>query len=116
MKRPLILIVGAAAGALLAAAVGASAHSGLSLTSMVGVHHAALSDESTGARTESPEPSESPEASETPEASPTAEPSEAADNDDEQGDNDDQGEDNPTKASPTSSGEHDDGGGGGHDD
>jgi hypothetical protein len=109
MKRPLILIIGAAAGALLVAAVGASAHSGFSLTSLVGVHNAVLTDDATNARGESPEPSESPEASESPESSPTAEPSEASDNDNEQGDNDDQGEDSTTKASPTSSGEHDDG-------
>ena len=106
MKRPVVLIVGAAAGALLVAAVGASAHTGLSLTSLVGVHSAVQGDEATGARTETPEPSESPEASETPEA--TAEPTEAADNDNEQGDNDEQGENDdgaPTTQS-TSSGEH----------
>ena len=105
MKRPVVLIVGAAAGALLVAAVGASAHTGLSLTSLVGVHSAVQGDEATGARTETPEPSESPEASETPEATEAAE---AADNDDAQGDNDEQGENDdgaPTTQS-TSSGEH----------
>jgi outer membrane biosynthesis protein TonB len=118
MKRPVVLIVGAAAGALLVAAVGASAHTGFSLTRLVGVHSAQPGDEATGARTESPEPSESPEPTEVPEASPTPEPSEApepADNEDEAGeDNDDQGENQPA-AQPTSSGEHD-GGDGGHDD
>src|SRR5689334_7371393 len=62
MKRPVVLIVGAATGALLVAAVGASAHTGFSLTRLAGVHSATLGDEATGARTESPEPSESPEA------------------------------------------------------
>ncbi len=81
MKRPVVLIVGAAAGALLIAAVGASAHSGLFLTP-VGVHQGFSGDEASGARTESPEPTESPEASPTaeptelPEPSPTAEPTE----------------------------------------
>ena len=125
MKRPVVLIVGAAAGALLVAAVGASAHSGFSLTRLVGVHSAVLDDEATGARTETPEPSESPEPTETPEASPTAEPSEApepADNETEAGDNDDQGEDNNDQgdknspaAQPTGSGEHDGGSTGGGD-
>jgi len=117
MKRPVVLIVGAAVGALLLAAVGASAHTGFSLTRLAGVHSAVLSDEA------SPEPSDSPEPTETPEASPTAEPSqapepadnetEAADNDNETGDNDDQGENNAPAAQPTSSGEHDSGDGGG---
>jgi hypothetical protein len=118
MKRPVVLIVGAAAGALLVAAVGASAHTGLSLTRLVGVHSAVSGEDASGARTESPEPSESPEASETPEASPTAEPTEtpeAADTEDENEDNDDQGENQPA-AQPTSSGEHEGGGGTGHDD
>jgi hypothetical protein len=120
MKRPVVLIVGAAAGALLVAAVGASAHTGFSLTRLVGVQSSVSGDEVSGARTESPEPSESPEPAESPEATPTAEPTEApepADNEDEQGDNDDQGENEggAPAAQPTSGGEHDDGGGG-HDD
>ncbi len=97
MKRPVVLVVGAVGGALLLAAVGASAHSGMSLTRLVGVHSAVQGDEALGAGAESPEPSESPEAAETPEATPSAEPTEApeaADNDNEQGDNDNQGEDN----------------------
>jgi hypothetical protein len=112
MKRPVVLIVGAAAGALLVAAVGASAHTGFSLTRLIGVHSAVISDEATAARTESPEPSDSPEPSETPEAAPTAEPTEApepADTETETGDNDDQGENNAPAIQPTSSGEHDDG-------
>lgn len=120
MKRPVVLILGAAAGALLVAAVGASAHSGLSLTRMVGVHSSTFGDEASGARTETPEPSESPEASETPEAAPTAEPTQAPDNENEQGDNnDEQGDDHngAPVTQPTGSSEHDDGGGGsGHDD
>ena len=115
MKRPVGLILGAAAAALIVAAVGASAHTGFSLAKLTGVHSAVLNDDASGARTESPEPSESPE------ASPTAEPSEspeAADNDNEQGDNDDQGE-NETgapAAEPSPSGEHDGGSSTGHDD
>ena len=110
MKRPVVLIVGAAAGALLVAAVGASAHTGFSLTRLAGVHSAVSSDEATGARTEAPEPSDSPEPTETPEATPTAEPAEApepADTETETGDNDDQGENKPPAAQPTSSDEHD---------
>jgi len=119
MKRPVVLIVGAASGALLVAAVGASAHTGFSLTRLAGVHSAVLTDEA------SPEPSDSPEPSETPEASPTAEPSEApepadneteaADNDNETGDNDAQGENNAPAAQPTGSDEHDGGSSGGGD-
>ena len=114
MKKPFGLIVGAAAGALLIAAVGASAHTGL--FHLAGVSQGISGDEASGAR-ESPEPSEAPEPAEAPEPSPTAEPSEAPEQD-EQGDNDEQGEDtndNETgpKAAPTGSGEHDDGGGGG---
>jgi hypothetical protein len=105
MKRPVVLTLGAAAAALLVGAVGASAHSGFSLTRLAGVHSAVLSDETT----QSPEPSDSPEPTETPEAAPTAEPTEApeaapttepteapeaADNDNEQGDNNDHGDDN----------------------
>jgi hypothetical protein len=103
---------------MLVAVVGASAHSGFSLTRLAGVHSAVLSDEATGARTESPEPSDSPEPTEAPKAAPTAEPAEApeaADNDNEQGDNDAQGEDNAPAAQPKSSDEHDSGTSGGGD-
>ena len=91
MKRPVVLIVGAAAGALLIAGIGASAHTGLFLT-QVGVHQGFSGDEASGARTESPEPTDTPEASPTPEptdqpeAPPTAEPAEAPDASDEDGD------------------------------
>lgn len=71
MKRPFGLVIGAAAGALLVAAVGASAHSGLSLTRWTGVHSALSSDEASPAREHSPEPAEIPE------APPTAAPTEA---------------------------------------
>lgn len=70
MKRPVVLIVGAAAGALLVAAIGASAHTGLSLTKALGVHSSVLGEEATGARVETPEPTE------TSEALPKAEPKE----------------------------------------
>src|ERR1700758_1041764 len=97
MKRPVVLIVGAAAGALLVAAVGASAHSGFSLTRLVGVDSAVVNDEATGARTGSREQVVSPEPRKAPKAAPTAEPTEAAepaDTETETGDNDDHGEDN----------------------
>ena len=112
MKRPVLLIVGAAAGALLVAAVGASAHTGFSLTRLAGVHSAVLSDEATGARTESPEPSESPEPTETPKVPPTAEPTEAAepaDTETETGGNDPGENESQPAAEPTSSGEHEGG-------
>ena len=75
MKRPVVLIVGAAAGAFLLAGVGASAHSGLSLARFIGVQSSTFGDEATGARTE---PADTPEAIEKPEAPPTAEPVEPA--------------------------------------
>jgi hypothetical protein len=106
---------------MLVAVVGASAHSGFSLNRLAGVHSAVLTDEATGARTESPEPSDSPEPTEAPKAAPTAEPAEAAEapeaagNDNEQGDNDTQGEDNAPAAQPKSSDEHDSGTSGGGD-
>ena len=76
MKRPVVLIVGAAAGAFLLAGVGASAHSGLSLARFTGVHSTSFGDEATGARTEPAETPETaaPEPTETPEAPATAEP------------------------------------------
>ena len=76
MKRPVVLIVGAAAGAFLLAGVGASAHSGLSLARFTGVHSTSFGDEATGARTEPADTPETaaPEPTETPEAPATAEP------------------------------------------
>lgn len=71
MKRPVVLIVGAAAAALVLAGIGASAHSGLSTSKVVGVHSSTFGDEATGARTE---PADTPEPTEKPEAPPTAEP------------------------------------------
>jgi hypothetical protein len=114
MKRPISIVVGLAAGALLIAAVGASAHTGFSLIKAVGVQQSQFGDEASGARTESPEPAESPKTSpeptEKPEAPPTAEPSEKPETDES-------GEpaDSDTKSSPapttegSGSGEHDGG-------
>lgn len=105
MKRPVVLIVGAAAGALLIAGIGASAHTGLFLT-QVGVHQGFSGDEASGARTESPEPTDTPEASPTPEptdqpeAPPTAEPAEAPDASDEDGDSQGTSGDQETEAAP----------------
>jgi hypothetical protein len=71
MKRPLTLIVCTAAGAILVAGIGVSAHTGgLALFRPVGLQQSQLGDEASAARLESPEPSGSPE------ASPTAEPTE----------------------------------------
>ena len=74
MKRPAVLIVGAVAGALLVAGIGASAHT-VSFLTRSSQQGATIGDESSGARTE---PSESPEPSETPTTEPTETP-EAAD-------------------------------------
>ena len=94
MKRPVLLIAGAAAGAFLLAAVGASAHSGLSPSKPIGVHSSTLGDEAMGASTAALEAL--PEATQTPEAPATTEPAEAADNDNnEDNDND---EDNDVEA------------------
>ncbi|HEY2437331.1 MAG TPA: hypothetical protein VGH93_09120 [Solirubrobacteraceae bacterium] len=115
MKRPVVLIVGAAAGALLVAAVGASAHTGFSLARLAGVHSAVLTDEASGARTESPEPTETPEAPPTAEPAETPEPAQAA----EPADNDTETSDDNEAQAPkaTSSGDHEGGdSGGGHDD
>src|SRR2546427_10188140 len=97
MKRPVVLIVSVAAGAFLVAGAGASAHTIQLLTRSAGTQSSLSSDEASGARTESPEPSESPEATETPEAAATPEPAEtpgpaqtpeAAGNDNEAADTD----------------------------
>jgi hypothetical protein len=111
MKRPVGLIVGAAAGALLVAAVGASAHSGFSLSKVVSLHSGTFGDEATGERTEPADtPETSPEPTDTPEAAATAEPTEtpeAADTDTETNDDHEGG---ATTTQPTGSGEHDGGG------
>src|SRR5207244_7812352 len=113
MKRPVVLIVGAAAGALMVAAVGASAHTGFSLARVVGQHATTFGDEATGARTE---PSDTPEPTEAPEAPPTAQPAETpepadtdtdTDTDTETNDDNETGAAAATKSSP---GEHDGGG------
>jgi outer membrane biosynthesis protein TonB len=116
MKRPLTLIVGTAAGAILVAGVGASAHSGgFSLFRPVGMQQSQFGDEASGARLESPEPSDSPEASPTaeptaeptekPEPSPTAEPTEKPEVPES---------DNETKPTPTAgTGDHEGDGGSG---
>ena len=116
MKRPLVLIVGAAA-ALLVAAVGASAHTGFSLK-FAGASQAQSGDVASGARLQSPEPSEAPEASptaeptETPEASPKAEPAETPEPAEAPEVNDEDGSQTPAAAGSPSSGENGDGGGG----
>jgi len=100
MKRPVGLIVGLAAGALLVAGAGVSAH-----TSIVGIgqHSSVQGDEATGARTEAPEATETPEAAETPDAAEAPEAQQAQ----EQEDNDvDEDQDNDVDA------DEDHGGGG----
>jgi hypothetical protein len=80
------LIAAVAAAVLIGAAIGASARGAL-FAGFVGAGHT-HSNEASGARTESPEPSDSPEASpssepsEKPESSPTSEPIEPPDADD----------------------------------
>ena len=110
MKRPLTLIIGAAAVAFVLAAVAASAHMSHSqLARLVGEQsNLTVTSEASGER----EAQEQPEATETPEPSPTAEPTETDtdnetdENDNEQGDEDTQG----------TSGDNEGGSSGGHDD
>lgn len=115
MKRPVLLIVGAAAAAFVLAAVGASAHTAwLNVTKTVGTHASTFTDEASGARTESPEPTESPEASPKAEPSERPEPAESpepAENEQEPAEGSGSGE---TEGTHTGSG-HDDGGSGHHD-
>lgn len=91
MKKPIVLIVGAAAGALVLAGVGASAHSALSFTKTA--HSGVV--EATSEPSETPEPTETPEATATPEPTETPEATQApeTENADTDQDNDDQGED-----------------------
>ena len=123
MKRPVMLIVGAAAGALLIAGIGASAHSGLSLPKLVGVQSVLFGDEASGARTEPTETPDLPEPTDTPEAPPTAQPAQTQDNDaddNEAADNEAETDDDAGVPAATNqqSGDHetsDDNGGGGDD-
>lgn len=124
MKKPVVLIVSAAAGALVLAGVGAaSAHTGLALSrtsSHSGVLNATSEPSETAEPTETPEAAATAEPTETPEASAPPE-TEANDNDT---DTNEQGEDanengGATTGAPTGSGEHEGGGhhgGGGGDD
>ncbi len=114
MKRPVVLIVGAAAGALLVAATGASAQTGFSLSKVMTLHSTTFGDEATGTRVE---PSDSPEPTETPEAPPTAEPAEVDNEANDEVDNDVDTETNDetetkTPAPTSSGGDHESGGGG----
>jgi outer membrane biosynthesis protein TonB len=119
MKRPVVLIVGAAVGALLVAAAGASAHSGISLATVVNSHTTVFGDDATSARVE---PAESPEPTESPEAPPTAEPTEKpeppeaaepAENQNENNNDDDQNEHNQGTQPEGGGGDHHSGGGDG---
>ncbi len=74
MKRPLLLVTGAAVAGLLIAGIGASAHT-LVPAGFRGTHASASNDEASGARTESPEAAESPEPSPSPEPAESPEPS-----------------------------------------
>jgi hypothetical protein len=112
MKRPVVLVVGAAAAAFVLAAAGASAHTAWLDVTRAGTQALTFGDEASGARTESPEPTEPPEA--TPTAKPTErpEPTEAAEPpevDQQPGDgggaSEDQGEDQGSQT--TSTGHHD---------
>ena len=110
MKRPVVFIVGAAAGALLVAGVGASAHNAISLATNIGQHTMVQGDEATGARNQSPEPTESPDAQPTAEPTEKPEPTEApeVDNDNEQDEDNDQ--DNNDNEHHSGSGDHESGG------
>ena len=115
MKRPAVLIVSVVAGALLVAGAGASAHTVQLLTRAAGTHAGLFSDEASGARTESPEPSESPEAA--PTAGPTEKPEatnspEAADTENEADDNDTETGDNEGDHQQSSGRDHESSGGG----
>jgi hypothetical protein len=126
MKKPVFLIVGAAAGAMLVAGIGASAHT-FTLSRLAGVHTSAFGDEATGARTQKPEPTDTPEAQATAEPTDTPaaqKPPEPADTDtDETNDqetNNQEGDQAPATTTTTTSttkpwsGEHGGGGGGSH--
>ncbi|HSP09434.1 MAG TPA: hypothetical protein VLU92_07550 [Candidatus Dormibacteraeota bacterium] len=119
MKRPLTLIVGTAAGAILIAGIGVSAHSGgFTLFRTVDMQQSRVGDEASGARLGSPEPSESPEASpktepaEHPEASPKAEPTEQP----EAPDSDQETKPTSTAGSGDHEGDNHSGSGSGHND
>ncbi|HYM97953.1 MAG TPA: hypothetical protein VET26_11680 [Candidatus Sulfotelmatobacter sp.] len=125
MRRPLTFVVGTAAGALLIAAAGVSAHTGgAGLLRMVGVQQSHLGDEASGTRLATPdagqsleattEPSEPPEASPSPEA--TAQPQQAEEGPDADSDWNDGGQDGDNQQGSgggDGSGHGDDGGGGG---
>ena len=116
MKRPAVLIVGAVAGALIVAGVGASAHTVFFVNKSSGLNSAVSNDEASGARTE---PTETPEPTDTPEAQATAEPTEQPETNDNDTETNDDDNKNPA---PATSGEHDggdhqgSGGDGGHGD
>jgi hypothetical protein len=105
MKTPVVLIVAAIAGALLVAGAGASAQTVLLLGGSPASHSSGLSDEASGARTESPEPSERAEPSESPEPSEAPEPADTET--DEDADDNDAAE---QEQHDSGSGEHDSGG------
>jgi hypothetical protein len=92
MKRPVLLVVGAVAAALVMAGVGASAHTGLGLSKFIGVHTQSIGSEASGERTE---PADTPEPTETPEAQQPAETeadNDADDQTEETGDNETENE------------------------
>jgi hypothetical protein len=105
MKRPVVLIVGAAAGALLIAGIGASAHSGFAPAKLTGVHSGVFGDEASGAEVTTPETT--PEPTDTPEPAQAAEP---ADTDTEtEDDSDENGATGATINVQVGSGDHETG-------
>lgn len=104
MKRPVMLIVGAVAGALLVAAVGASAHTGLFAAKFAGVQSAVSGDEATGTRTE---PVETPEAAAEPTETP--EPADTDTDTDETETNDDSGHTAGATTTTKETGDHESG-------
>lgn len=115
MKRPVVLIVGAAAGALILAASAASAHTALFLASQIGQHSSVLSDEASGARVESPEPTETPEAPPTAEPTEQPEPTEAPEPPETEPAENDNHDNQPAHSGDGGGGDHSGSGGGGND-
>lgn len=91
MKRPVVLIVGAAAGALLIAGIGASAHTGFSVAKIAGLTSAVSGDEASNARTETPEPPEATQPAEAPEVDTDTDTDTDEDTDEDVETNDDNG-------------------------
>jgi hypothetical protein len=107
MKRPVVLIVGAAAGALLVAGIGASAHTGLSVAKVAGVQSHVFGDEATGTLIETPEPTDSPEPAQAAEPADTDTETADVETDTDTETDEDNGAAAAATTTKTDSGEHD---------